>query len=330
MERLLTGLQPSGSLTIGNYVGSIKQVIKYQEEFETFLFVPDMHAITVQQDPVSLQKKIKEVVGLYLACGVDSSLDNMHIYVQSENLYHANLSWILECHSYYGELSRMHQFKMKSRNKESFTMGLMTYPLLMAADIILYDAKYVPTGIDQKQHVELARNLVERFNSRYDGMYFVTPEPMIPTIGAKIRDLVNPENKMSKSTNNPKASVFLLDSEKDIRKKIMGAKTDSDGRIKFDEESKPGVSNLLTIYCAFGDISMEDTLKHFDGALYGDLKRAVADLLVERLQIIQEQYVKITQSGLVDEALDAGRDYTVKLAAEKYNYIRKIVGFGRV
>ncbi len=330
LDRLLTGLQPSGSLTIGNYSGGIKQVIDYQTRYETLLFVPDMHATTVPQDPDALHRNIKSAVGLYLASGVDASLDNMHIYIQSENLYHANLSWILECHSYYGELSRMHQFKEKSKQHENFTSGLFTYPVLMAADILLYDAKYVPTGIDQKQHVELARNLAIRFNNRYGQEYFVTPEPLIPTVGAKIRDLQDPTKKMSKSTSNPKASIFLLDSEKDIRKKIMSAQTDSEACIRFDEENKPGVSNLLSIYSVFTGVEIEDVVKRFEGGGYGDLKKALAEVLVERLTVIQDKYNSIMSSGAIDDALDAGRDYTNEIAREKYETIRKVVGYGRL
>ena len=196
MDRLLTGLQPSGSLTIGNYAGGISQIVNYQKDYETFLFVPDMHAITVPQDPEALHKNIINAIAMYIACGVDPDLENMHIYIQSENLYHANLSWIFECHTPHGDLTRMHQFKAKSALHEAFTEGLVTYPDLMAADILLYDPKYVPTGIDQKQHVELARNLAIRFNNRY-GELFRIPEPLIPTIGAKIRDLQTPTQKMS-------------------------------------------------------------------------------------------------------------------------------------
>lgn len=329
MERLLTGLQPSGSLTIGNYCGGIYQVANYQEEYDTFLFVPDMHAITVTQDPATLHKNIKEAVGMYIACGIKPELPNIHIYIQSENPYHANLSWILECHAYFGELTRMHQFKMKSAKNESFTVGLMTYPLLMASDILLYDAKVVPTGIDQKQHVELARDIAIRFNKRYGKEYFVIPEPMIPKMGAKIRDLVNPELKMSKSTDNPKASIFLTDDEKAIRKKIMSAKTDMDGRIIFDEENKPGISNLLTIYATFGDTTIEKAVEKFDGAGYGEFKKAVAEVLIEKLTGFQDKFHKIMASGMVDEALDKGRAYSIEIASQKYEMIRKVVGFGR-
>lgn len=327
-KRLLTGLQPSGSLTVGNYCGGILQVIRYQQEYENFLFVPDMHSITVSQDPNLLHQRIREVVGLYLACGVDASKN--HIYVQSENLYHANLSWIFECHSYFGELSRMHQFKEKSKKNENFSCGLFTYPVLMAADILLYDANVVPTGIDQKQHVELARNIAIRFNNRYKDNCFVIPEPIIPEVGAKIRDLVNPTKKMSKSTNNPKSSLFLLDNELQIRKKIMSAQTDSEGIIRYDEENKPGISNLITIYSIFKDISINEVEKIFSGVGYGEFKKCVADVLVEVLTKIQCNYHDIMSSGIVDDVLDRGRDLTNQIAAEKYEKIRRIVGFGRI
>ena len=330
MDRLLTGLQPSGSLTIGNYSGGIRQVLNYQDKYETFLFVPDMHATTVTQDPVELHRNIMSAVGVYLASGVDVTRPNMHVYIQSENLYHANLSWIFECHSYFGELSRMHQFKEKSKLHENFTCGLYTYPVLMAADILLYDAKYVPTGIDQKQHVELARNIATRFNHRYGKEYFTMPTPLIPTVGAKIRDLQDPTKKMSKSCANPKSSIFLLDNEKDIRKKIMSAQTDSEACIRFDEENKPGVSNLLSIYSVFSGESVEDIVTRFEGAGYGDLKKSLAELLVERLTVIQDNYNKIMSSGIIDDALDAGRYFTEKIAREKYEIIRKAVGYGRI
>ena len=330
MDRLLTGLQPSGSLTIGNFSGGIKQVIDYQDAYETFLFVPDMHATTVTQDPDALHRNIMSAVGVYLACGVDVTRPNMHLYIQSENLYHANLSWILECHSYFGELSRMHQFKEKSKLHENFTCGLYTYPVLMAADILLYDAKLVPTGIDQKQHVELARNLAERFNRRYGDEYFVIPEPVSPKIGATIRDLQDPTKKMSKSSANPKASVFLLDNERDIRKKIMSAQTDSEACIRFDEEAKPGVSNLLTIYSVFSGMTIDEIVAKFDGGGYGDLKKSLADVLCEKLTAIQDKYNSIMASGVIDDALDAGRDYTNEIARQKYEIIRKVVGYGRI
>ncbi len=329
MDRLLTGLQPSGSLTIGNYAGGISQIVNYQKDYDTFLFVPDMHAITVTQDPDALHRNIINAIAMYIACGVDPNLPNMHIYIQSENLYHANLSWIFECHTPHGDLTRMHQFKAKSALHEAFTEGLVTYPDLMAADILLYDPKYVPTGIDQKQHVELARNLAIRFNNRY-GELFKIPEPLIPTIGAKIRDLQTPTQKMSKSTDNPKASVFLSDPEKTIRKKIMSAVTDSDGIIRFDEDEKPGVSNLLTIYSVFSGCTIEDAVAKFEGGGYGDLKKGVAEAVVSKVIPFQDKYNEVLNSGIIDDILNSGRDYSIEIAREKYELVRKAVGFGRV
>jgi len=329
MDRLLTGLQPSGTLTIGNYSGGINQVLNYQKNYETFLFVPDMHATTVTQDPEQLRKNIRNAVAVYLACGVDVTLPNMHLYIQSENLYHANLSWILECHAYFGEMSRMHQFKEKSKKNENFTCGLYTYPILMASDILLYDAKYVPTGIDQKQHVELARNLALRFNNRYKGEYFVCPESIIPKVGASIKDLQNPAKKMSKSCENPKSSIFLLDPENVIRKKIMSAVTDSEGKIYYDEENKAGLSNLITIYSIFSGLTIQEVVNKFSGAGYGDFKKDLANLLAEKLVVIQDKYNSIINSSIIDDALDAGREFTTKIAKEKYEQIRKAVGYGR-
>lgn len=326
-KRLLTGLQPSGVLTIGNYCGGIKQVVDYQNEYETFLFVPDMHAITVPQDPKLLQQRIKEVVGLYLACGVSPS-ENC-IYVQSEILEHANLSWILECNAYMGEMSRMTQFKAKTQGKKEIGCGLFTYPILMAADILLYKADVVPTGADQKQHVELARNLAQRFNTKY-GETFVVPEPLIPKVGAKIRDLQAPEKKMSKSAENPKAAIFLTDTEKDARKKIMSAVTDSGEGVVFDEENKPGVSNLLTIYSIFSGTTIPEAEKHFENARYGDLKKEVAEVVVKFLAELQDKYAETVKSGIVDETLDRGRQRAREIAAETYDQVRRLVGFGRV
>ena len=287
MKRLLSGIKPTGDLTIGNYIGAIKNFSKMQKDYETFVFVADLHALTIYNNPIDLRKKIKDILAIYLACGLDPKKNTF--YIQSENLYHANLSWILECNTYMGEASRMTQFKDKSKKNENVSVGLFTYPILMAADILLYDADLVPTGIDQKQHVELARNIAIRFNNKY-GDTFKIPEPMIPKVGAKIKDLKDPTKKMSKSDDSYKGTILLLDSEDEIRKKIMGAVTDSDNKIYFDEENKPGVSNLLTIYSSLKEISIDDTVKHFEDSNYGTLKREVADLVVSRINEIQNKY----------------------------------------
>ncbi len=326
MKRVLTGLQPSGSLTIGNYVGAIKQMVKYQDEYESFLFVADMHAITVPQDPKELSKNIKNLIAIYLACGIDPKKNT--IFIQSENLYHANVSWILECLTPYGELGRMTQFKDKSQKHQNFSAGLLTYPVLMASDILLYDADFVPTGQDQKQHVELARNIAERVNKKY-GSVFKLPEPLIPEDGAKIMDLVDPTKKMSKSSENIKGTIFILDDEKTIRKKIASATTDSQMIVKFDLENKPGISNLINIYASFTGMSIKDIENKYKDTNYGIFKTEVADVVVNTLIPIQKRYNELINSKEIDEILDSGRDITMKIAKEKYILLKEKVGLHR-
>ncbi len=326
MKKLLTGLQPSGELTLGSLIGGISGSIKNQDLFDSYIFVPDMHAITVEQDPNLLRERIRKNVALYIAAGLNPKKNTF--YIQSENLYHANLSWILECTTYIGEASRMTQFKEKSRNKENVSVGLFTYPILMASDILLYDADVVPTGIDQKQHVELARNLAERFNKKY-GETFKIPEPMIPEIGAKIKDLQDPTKKMSKSSTNQKGIIYLLDDEATLRKKIMSAVTDSEGKVYYDENLKPGISNLLTIYSYFKNINIKETEEYFKDYNYGNLKKEVADIVVENLLKIQNRYNEIINSKELDEILDNGKNKMNEYAKAKYEDIRKKVGLGR-
>ena len=326
MKRILTGLQPSGELTIGSLIGAIEQMKKYQDEYESFLFVADLHAITVPQDSKLLKERVKKNVALYLASGIDPKKNV--IYIQSDNLYHANLAWILECNTYMGEASRMTQYKDKSSKYKNIPVGLFTYPILMAADIILYDADYVPTGADQKQHVELARDIAERFNNKY-GKTFNIPEPMIPENGAKIMDLQDPTKKMSKSSENNKGIIFMLDDEKTIRKKIMSAVTDSEGKVYYDPDNKPGISNLLTIYAAFKKISIEESEIHFKDYNYGNLKKEVADVLVDSLSVIQEKYNKLINSDELDKILDEGKRKTMELAKEKFEDVVRKIGLGR-
>ena len=326
MKKLLTGLQPSGELTLGSLIGGISQSIKYQNEFDSYIFVPDMHAITVEQDPKLLRDRIRKNVALYIAAGLDPKKNT--IYIQSENLYHANLSWVLECTTYMGEASRMTQFKEKSRNKENVSVGLFTYPILMASDILLYDADVVPTGIDQKQHVELARNLAERFNKKY-GDTFKIPEPMIPEVGAKIKDLQDPTKKMSKSSEKQKGIIYLLDDEETLRKKIMSAVTDSEGKVYYDENNKPGISNLLTIYSYFKNINIKEAEEYFKDYNYGNLKKEVADIVVENILSIQNKYKEIINSKELDEILDNGKNKMNEYAKRKYEDIRNKVGLGR-
>lgn len=326
MKRILTGLKPSGELTLGSLIGGIRQTVKYQEEYDSFIFVPDMHAITVKQDPEELRERIRKNVALYIASGIDPNKNT--IYLQSENLYHANLSWVLECTTYMGEASRMTQYKDKSSKGENVTVGLFTYPILMASDILLYDADLVPVGIDQKQHVELARNIAERFNKTY-GETFKVPEPLIPEIGAKIMDLQDPTKKMSKSDESYKGVILLLDDEKTIRKKIMSAVTDSESKVYYDKENKPGISNLLTIYSALKGISIKETEEHFKDYNYGNLKKEVADVVVETLLSIQEKYNNLINSSEIDEILNIGKEKTNKIAKEKLEVVFNKVGLGR-
>lgn len=326
MKRLLTGLQPSGDLTIGSLIGGIKQSVEYQSEYDSFIFVPDLHAITVPQDPILLRERIKKNVALYLACGIDPNKNT--IYLQSENLYHTNLSWVLECHTYMGEASRMTQFKDKSKKQENVSVGLFTYPILMASDILLYSADFVPVGIDQKQHVELARDIATRFNKKY-GEIFTIPNPLIPKVGAKIMDLQNPTKKMSKSDSETKGIIFLLDSEEVIRKKIMSAVTDSDNKVCYDVGNKPGISNLLTIYSSFTGLTILETEEKFKDSNYGSLKKEVANVVVDKLLDIQKKYQEFMDSGIVDEVLDKGRIEVEKIAKAKYKEVMHKLGLGR-
>ena len=326
MKKILTGLKPSGELTLGSLIGSINQMVKYQEQFDSYMFVPDLHAITVPQDPKILNERIKKNIGLYIACGIDPKKNT--IYLQSDNLYHTNLSWILECNTYMGEASRMTQFKDKTSKGENVSVGLFTYPILMAADILLYDADYVPTGVDQKQHVELARDIAIRFNNKY-GKTFTIPECLVPEVGAKIMDLQEPTKKMSKSDDSYKGTILLLDSEKDIRKKIMSAVTDSDNKVYYDPESKPGISNLLTIYSDVTETNLEEVCDKFKDYNYGNLKKEVADVVVDRLLKIQKNYNEIMSSNILDKILDDGMTKTNEIAKKKYEEIIKKVGLGR-
>ena len=327
MEKILTGLQPTGLITLGNYVGAIRQMIKYQDMYDSYIFIADMHAITVPQDPKELEQNIKSLLAIYLASGVDPNKNT--IFLQSDNLYHANVSWILECLTPYGELSRMTQFKDKSKKNQNFSAGLLTYPILMASDILIYDADFVPTGQDQKQHVELARNIAERVNKKYNKNIFKMPNPLIPTDGAKIIDLVDPTKKMSKSDENPKGVIYLLDEEKVIRKKIMGATTDSEMSIKFDVENKPGISNLINIYSCLTGVSISEIEKKYRDSNYGTFKRDVADIVVNTIIPIQKRYYEILNNNELEDILNIGMKKTTEIARKKYNKFKNIVGLRR-
>lgn len=326
MKKILTGLKPTGELTLGNYIGAIKQMKQLQDNYESYLFVADLHALTVPQNPKELKRRIKDFLALYIACGIDPK-KNM-IYLQSENEFIPAISWLLECTTYHGEATRMIQFKEKSKQHKNFSVGLLTYPILMAADILYADIDLVPVGIDQKQHVELARDIAIRFNKMY-GDIFVVPEPLISETGTKIKDLKNPTKKMSKSEENPNGVILLLDDEKKIRKKIMGATTDSDMSVHFDEENKPGISNLMNIYSALTDCSIEDIEKEFEGANYGTFKKKVADVVVDVLTKIQARYQELLTSDELDQILNEGITKSRELAKKKYQEMTKLMGLER-
>lgn len=326
MEKILTGLQPTGVITLGNYIGAIKQMIKYQDMYESYIFIADMHSITIPQDPIELSKNIKSLLALYLACGIDPKKNK--IFLQSENEYHANISWILECNTYYGELSRMTQFKDKSKKNANFTSGLLTYPVLMAADILAYDVDYVAVGVDQKQHVELARDIAERFNKKF-GDTFKMPNPLMTKEGTKIMDLVDPTKKMSKSSENQKGVIRLLDDPEVIRKKIMGATTDSDMKICFDVENKPGISNLINIYASLTGKTIKEVEDFFKDKKYGELKSCVADVVIQELSVIQKKYYEIIDSEELNKILDDGINFTRNISKNKFELMKNKMGLHR-
>ena len=324
-KRILTGLKPTGELTLGNYIGAISQMVELSndENNEVYLFVADLHALTEYQDPSTLRERIKKFIAMYIACGIDP--EKVSIYIQSDNEYIPMISWILECNTYYGEASRMIQFKEKSKGKENFTVGLLTYPILMAADILYCDADLVPVGIDQKQHVEIARDIAERFNNKY-GKTFKLPEPLMSKEGIKIKDLKDPSKKMSKSEVNPNGVISLFDSPETVSKKIMGATTDSENLVYFDEENKPGISNLLNIASVISKRSIDDIANEYKASGYGNFKKYVASLTSNMINDIQEKYNYIINSGKLEEILNKGKENSRKLAYEKMIEMKKKVG----
>ncbi len=326
MKTILTGLKPTGSLTLGNYIGSISQMVKMQNEYRSFLFVADMHAITVPNDREMLHKNIRDFIALYLACGIDP--DKNVIYMQSDIECIPAISWLLECNTYYGELSRMIQFKEKSKKNANFSVGLLTYPVLMATDILVVDADYVPVGIDQKQHVELTRDIAIRFNNKY-GNVFNIPEPLTTEVGTKIMDLVDPSKKMSKTEENPKGVIGLLDDVNVARKKIMSATTDSEMTIKYDPVSKPGISNLINIYASLTGMSIKDIESKFNGSNYGEFKKEVADVVCAFLEKIQNRYHDIINSGELERVLLNGANKVNELAKSKFELMKKNIGLYR-
>ncbi|XFA99804.1 tryptophan--tRNA ligase [Candidatus Izemoplasma sp. B36] len=330
MKRIVSGIKPTGTLTLGNYLGAIKQFVKLQQKMtdcEFYLFVADLHAITVRQVPHELRKRILDIAAMYIACGLDK--DRTVLYIQSEVMQNVELGYILQSNVYMGELERMTQFKDKTaKNETSITSSLFTYPALMAADIILYDADYVPVGDDQKQHLELTRTIANRFNNHY-GDFFTVPEPLIPEVGARIMDLQNPEKKMSKSDSNEKGYITLFDDPATIKRKIKSAVTDSIGIVNYDPKNQRGLANLLTIYASITDRKIEDIVKQYEDSNYKQFKEDLGQAIVDVLQPIQEKYNAIVKSSELQEILNNGREIATNYAFKKMRKCKRKVGLGR-
>lgn len=325
MKRVFSGVQPTGNIHLGNYLGALKQFVELQEDHECIYCIVDMHAITVPQDPEVLKEHILDVAALYLAVGVDP--EKSIVFVQSDVPGHAELSWILTCNSYTGELSRMTQFKDKSKNKESAPAGLFTYPILMAADILLYDTDVVPVGNDQKQHIELCRDLAVRVNGKYPDT-FVIPDGRFLKEGARIMALDDPSKKMSKSAENIHSRISLLDDPAKIKKSIMKATTDSEGVIRFDTENKPGISNLLNIYSVLSGTSIADLEKKYEGKGYGDFKKDLVEVTVKALTPIRGRFEEIRNSEELIRILREGAGKADAIAKKTIERVKGNFGLG--
>ena len=322
---VFSGVQPSGNLTIGNYLGAIKNFSKFSEEYKTFYCVVDLHAITVRQVPAELRRRTYETLALYMACGLDEKKNTL--FVQSHVPAHAELGWILDCYTMFGELSRMTQFKDKSaKNAQNINAGLFTYPTLMASDILLYQTDVVPVGVDQKQHLELSRDIAIRFNQIY-GDTFTVPEGYMSSDTMKIMSLAEPQFKMSKSDENQNAVVYILDSKDDIMRKFKRAVTDSDSVVRYSED-KPGISNLMTIYKAFTGKSFEEIEREFDGRGYGDFKLAVGEACADGLMPVREEFARlIKDKAHLEAVMKAGADEASYYARKTLSKVRRKIGF---
>ncbi len=324
-KTLFSAVQPSGIPTIGNYVGAINNFVKLQDEYNCIYSIADLHCLTVKQNPAELRKATQELLALYIACGVDP--EKCIMFVQSHVHEHAELTWILNTMTYPGELNRMTQFKDKSRSHaDNVNMGLMDYPVLMASDILLYNTAVVPVGADQKQHIELTRDLAIRFNGRYSDT-FTVPEPIFPKFGAKIMSLADPTKKMSKSDENVNAFISMYDDQDTVIRKFKRAVTDSDNKIVFDFENKPGISNLLTIYSVFSGESIESAVERFEGKGYGDFKIKVGEAVAEGLRPISERRLALLKDkGYLDHIMIKGAESATKIARRTLSKVYRKVG----
>lgn len=322
---LFSGMQATGNLTLGNYLGALKNWVTLSDEYECFYSVVDLHSITVRQDPAELRKRARNLLTLYLAAGLDPKKNC--IYYQSHVSGHAELSWILNCFTYMGELNRMTQFKDKSaKHADNINAGLFTYPVLMAADILLFQADVVPVGKDQLQHLEITRDIAQRFNGIY-GDVFTIPEPYIGKAGAKIMSLQDPLKKMSKSDENPNASILLMDDPDTIIRKFKRAVTDSEGCICYRDE-QPGIKNLLDIYCACNNVTPEEAVKEFEGKGYGDFKLAVGESVVNILKPVQDEYARLSKDkAYIDSVIKENAEKAGYYATKTLRKVQKKVGF---
>ncbi len=323
---LYSAVQPTNNLTIGNYIGAIRNFLALQNDYNCYFAIANMHAITVRQTPAELRQRTLSLLALYLACGLNP--EQTASYVQSHVPAHAELCWVLNTFTYVGEMERMTQFKDKSlRHAENINMGLMDYPVLMAADILLYQTEVVPVGLDQRQHLEIARDIAQRFNNIYSPTFKV-PEGLYVKVGAKINDLQDPSKKMSKSAENPNGSVFLSDDKDTVIRKFKRAVTDSGSEIKFDPENKAGVSNLLSIYTAFTGKTVEQAERDFAGIGYGDFKLAVGEAVADKLAPIQKEQAKLlTDKTYLDNVLRSGAERASKAANKTLSKVYKKIGF---
>jgi len=324
MKTVLSGIQPSGNLTLGNYIGAIKNFVKLQDEHNCYFMVVDLHAITVPQEPKALRERSEMVAALYVAAGIDPTRAN--IFMQSHVPQHAELSWLMTTLVHMGELERMTQFKDKSEGKESVGAGLFVYPALMAADILLYNADLVPVGDDQKQHLELTRDLAGRFNHRF-GEFFTVPEPYIPQVGARIMSLDDASKKMSKSSPVEGSYIAMLDTPDQIRKKISRATTDSGTEVVYDPSTKPEVSNLMSIYSECAGISLQDVQHRFEGKMYGAFKKELGEVVVAALEPLQKRYYEIRESGEIHDILARGAEQARSKAARILDGVKDKMGF---
>ena len=322
-DRILTGIKPTGKLTLGNYIGVLKHLNEMTDRGEAFIFIADLHALTLPIDPNELRQNSIDLACFYLAAGLDPKKAN--IFLQSDVSAHSELAIILQNYLYMGELSRMTQFKDKSSKmkEEAIGLGLFAYPVLMAADIVLYDSKRIPVGEDQVQHVELARDLVKRFNNRY-GEVLVMPKAEIAKVGARIMSLSDPSKKMSKS--DPKGDIYLKDDLQVMKKKIMSAVTDMEAHVHYDPEKQPGISNLMTILSSLSGKSFDEIEKEFEGKGYGDFKRAVADAVCTEMEPFKKRYEQIIASGTVDKVLEDGAKRANEIATKTLARVQKAVG----